>query len=543
VLRRIRVIDSSMTGLAPTTPEGLLGILSKLAGEDVRLDCLRGDRASCSERDELGACRTCIAYAQLAKLRGDWTLAKLNQALLLAEQPPVSVDFYTEFFGAVPLSDADFIDSIVQVRAYAMLATGSFRFAFKSLGVSSTRKIREILGAWAVAPSEWKAFYSERMHGTTLVEPIANEDRWFIGYLSARQLQEDFHIEGLIRRAIDGDTLDADEQRIVQGIGPLPGKGELDELRTQLDSLQSRLLASRQTAIANTLAYLAANHIDVYVATSMRERWEFEAAAELIRTVFDATRLKDELALTHFDPTLSYTVDRIDKGLIEGLMLRRARCTLYMAQEFDTLGKDSELAATLAMGRTVIAYVPAVSERILESAYAKAPLALVMKQVLTLLADGKFHLEEIPIAFAALAKLVGYTPAFDLVGGDEAAFRHDNAAVLDSFYPVLAKAHRRFLESRAATLKTAHPLALQLQLETGIANGVLVARSPQQCVELLYAALTGDLEFTIREGAFATVLEEKVSGCPFRVVTKDDALTNAFWTLYLKQEDAPRSFS
>jgi len=532
-----------MTGAAPTTPDGLLGVLSKLVGETVRLDCLRGDRASCSRQDELGPCRTCTAYSQLGRLHGEWTLAKLNQALLLSEQPPVSVDFYMEFFGDKPLSDADFIDAIIQVRAYAMLATGSIRFAFKSLGASSKQRIREILKSWVVAPSEWKAFYAERMHGTTLVEAIPDQDRWFIGYLSARQLQDDFHIENIIRRSIDGEPLSPDEQRVAQSIGPLPEKSALNNLRAELDALQRRLLASRQTALANTLAYLAANHIDVYVATSMRERWEFEAAAELIRTVFEDVRFKDELSLTHFDPTLSYTVDRIDKGLIEGLMLRRARCTLYMAQEFDTLGKDSELAATLAMGRTVIAYVPMVTEQALESTYAQAPLALLMKQVLTLLADGRFQLEEIPIAFGALGKLVGYTPTFDLVGGDEAAFRSDNAAVLDPFYPVLAKAYRRFLESRAATLKAAHPLALQLQLETGIANGVLVARSPQQCIELIYAALTGDLEFTIRELAFATVLEEKISGCPFRVVTKDEALTNAFWTLYLRTEDLPRSLS
>jgi hypothetical protein len=525
------------------TPDGLLAVVGKLVGEMVTLNCLRGDRASCDRQDELGACRTCIAYGLLGRLRGDWTLAKLNQALLLAEQPPVSVDFYAEFFGDRPLSDAEFIEAIVQFRAYAMLSTGSFRFAFKSLGASSKLQIREILGAWVVEPSEWKAFYAGRMHGTTLVEPIPEEDRWFIGYLSARQLQEDFHIEDLIRRSIDGATLNSDEQQIVQSIGTLPDKGALDELRAELDALQRRLLASRQIAIANTLAYLAANHIDVYVATSMRERWEFEAAAELIRTVFEDARLKDELSVTHFDPTLSYTVDRIDKGLIEGLMLRRARCTLYMAQEFDTLGKDSELAATLAMGRTVIAYVPMLTEDALESTYAKAPLALLMKQVLTLLADGKFQLEEIPIAFEALSKLVGYTPTFDLVGGDEAAFRRDNAAVFGRFHPVLAKAHRRFLESRAGTLKTAHPLALQLQLETGIANGVLVARSPLQCIDLVYRALTGDLEFTIRELVFATVLEEKISGCPFRVVTKDEALTNAFWTLYLRPEQMPESLN
>ena len=39
-------------------------------------------------------------------------------------------------------------------------------------------------------------------------------------------------------------------------------------------------------------------------------------------------------------------------------MLRRATCTIYLAQENDTLGKDSELASTLAQGKPVIAFIP-----------------------------------------------------------------------------------------------------------------------------------------------------------------------------------------
>jgi hypothetical protein len=43
-------------------------------------------------------------------------------------------------------------------------------------------------------------------------------------------------------------------------------------------------------------------------------------------------------------------------------MLRRASCTIYLAQESDTLGKDSELASTLAQGKPVVAYIPDVTE-------------------------------------------------------------------------------------------------------------------------------------------------------------------------------------
>jgi len=39
-------------------------------------------------------------------------------------------------------------------------------------------------------------------------------------------------------------------------------------------------------------------------------------------------------------------------------MLKRARCTVYSVQDTDTLGKDSELASTLAQGKPVIAFIP-----------------------------------------------------------------------------------------------------------------------------------------------------------------------------------------
>src|ERR1022692_1131906 len=53
---------------------------------------------------------------------------------------------------------------------------------------------------------------------------------------------------------------------------------------------------------------------------------------------------------------------QINKGLVEALMLKRARCTVYMVQESDTMGKDSELASTLAQGKPVIAYVPQITD-------------------------------------------------------------------------------------------------------------------------------------------------------------------------------------
>src|SRR5262249_56774534 len=99
----------------------------------------------------------------------------------------------------------------------------------------------------------------------------------------------------------------------------------------------------------------------VYFATSMRKAWEFADLYDFISGLMTRPAIH-ELKVRYFDPTQSYTGNRVDKGLVESLMLKRAKCTVYSVQDTDTLGKDSELAATLAQGKPVIAYVPSKTE-------------------------------------------------------------------------------------------------------------------------------------------------------------------------------------
>src|SRR5437899_9296486 len=97
----------------------------------------------------------------------------------------------------------------------------------------------------------------------------------------------------------------------------------------------------------------------------MRAANEYEEISKFCDAVFVHPRLK-KLKLRWFDPTQAYCKDRIDKGLAEALMLKRAKCTLYLVQETDTIGKDSELASTLAQGKPVIAYVPTADRAFIE---------------------------------------------------------------------------------------------------------------------------------------------------------------------------------
>jgi hypothetical protein len=72
---------------------------------------------------------------------------------------------------------------------------------------------------------------------------------------------------------------------------------------------------------------------------------------------------------------------------------------------------------------------------------------------------------------------------------------------------------------------------MQVDLNSGTANGVLVARSSSQCAKLLYGLMTNQLDFEIipePENADFTILREAVSRSPFRVVTHNERLTNSF---------------
>ena len=93
--------------------------------------------------------------------------------------------------------------------------------------------------------------------------------------------------------------------------------------------------------------------LDVYIATSMRNRQDFRDMAEKTDKIFDAEQLK-ELSLRYFDPTLSAASGHEDKGLIECLMVKCAKVLVYCAGEKESYGKDAEAAMALSLGKFVI---------------------------------------------------------------------------------------------------------------------------------------------------------------------------------------------
>lgn len=120
-----------------------------------------------------------------------------------------------------------------------------------------------------------------------------------------------------------------------------------DQIGPKVETDLERMAATQAIAQQNLAHYLSADYLDLYVATSMRSDADFVSVNRFVTALFkhDAVRV---LKLRYFNPTQSWIDDRVAKGLVEALMLKRASLTIYMAQKEDTFGKDSE--ASVALG-------------------------------------------------------------------------------------------------------------------------------------------------------------------------------------------------
>ncbi|HEX3130721.1 MAG TPA: hypothetical protein VH394_25520 [Thermoanaerobaculia bacterium] len=369
-------------------------------------------------------------------------------------------------------------------RKLALLHFGNVKFAFKNLSQSP-----EMLQYyWLETQPRDEAELISRHDPVQPLIPIPGGDTFYLGYIVQRDLK-----------------------------GRL-AKDPKDPVALAGERKQAAVVSA---GIRNHVAYLASDHLDVYIATSMREPHEYLLVNRLTGAIFDHPRLR-ELKLRWFDPTQAYCHDRIDKGLSEALMLRRAKCTVYFVQETDTLGKDSELASTLAQGKPVIAFVPQADKayaidllgRLQEIYPEKTKRELILEQ-LRVFDPGAAWNDSTVREWLSTPKRFGV---------DEAMGR-------------LTKAIREHYDKRARMLREDHPLGIQVNLETGVANGVLVARSVEECSELIRRVLTRTLEFELEVKWLSDMkyvfLRETVSGSIFRVMSGDPMLTNAFWNFYL----------
>lgn len=493
--------------------------------------------------------------------------SQLNELLLLVNKDRMERACFDYFFRP-PCAVGTLEAGVLNFQKAAMLRFGNFIYAYRVLcRADSVSMIEKELAEWAIPTTELSKRFAERSPKLVDITLIPQVDTSLVGYISAAEVvAEQERCRFLHKHLPQPADLPESDWPLVEG-AILAAAGEperpaltgllacyrkrhpgatvaqfaehLAGISPFLEENVSRLEKVRETATRNQDIYLTWDHMDVYFATSMRKRWEFEDLFDFVNGLMNEPALQG-LNLRHFDPTQAFTKDRVDKGLVESLMLKRAKCTVYSVQDTDTLGKDSELAATLAQGKPVIAYVPEINvEARAAQLEAEDPTTVQDRLRFVLYADDLFAQSVSPddVAFVR-----GFHEIDEFERnriwrtvpdpGAVSAFRTKHVETFSRLCRIVAAAEARIYNRRARTLKVSHPLGIQVNLATGVANGVLVVRTIPQCADVLRRVVTNALEFELRETDSMWYLEERRSGCVYRVVSKDPKLTNCFWNFY-----------
>lgn len=427
--------------------------------------------------------------------------SQLNEVLLLHGFDRITKEFFqylvdqtTEYKPKSRITSIDQLEKgINEFRKISILWWGNIKKGFKTFARDSSEYFLFVLNSIkAIEPDTFKF----RHKPIILIKEILPRDSYLLGHIVKKELD---------------------------------AKQKTDPENPELIALLAKREKVVGIGIQNLKSYLASDHLDVYVATSMRHKHEYVFVSKTIKKIFNNHHVQD-LNLRYFDPTQAYCESRIDKGLSEGLMLKRAKCTVYLAQESDTLGKDSELASTLAQGKAVIAFVPEVSKEYVHNLISE------------LMENYPDQDEETII----LNQLEVFKPSLAW-GRDIDSIKvklwieSPKARNLTEMRDFLISTIESHYDKRASTLRHDHPLGLQVNLDTGVATGVLVVRSVEDCAKLIKAIVLKRIIFNLQRGTEAhnekdIYLTESISGCIFRVTSGDKFLTNAFWNFYLESD-------
>lgn len=425
--------------------------------------------------------------------------------------PPISKEFFDRYFSTTVTSIMQFKDGLDKFIIEALWHFGDLERAY--IALSDIEGIEEYFSEHSFHVGELK----ERLPWT-LVEQIEPGERGFLGYVSGQRPKQQQDLLGFAELVVEElednkkeyENLSSKDisEKILNKLSKVKPeiKNKIEEFRklseiknldlfsskdlentkaalisfkTQIDETILKIERLKEVGKRNQEHYLRnIESIDVYVATSMRNDIEYLDMYNFVNDTFNDEKISS-LNLRYFDPTLCYCDSRIDKGVIECLLVRSSKVTIYCAQEGDTFGKDSELAATMAQGKPVIVYVPIPKKTDPDIA-------------------------EIADETERNNKLLKKTED---------------------------------LEKRAKTFKDFHPLGLQVGLYDGVARGVIVVRTPQECSNILYKILTNSLDVVIRYEQHGLVLREKETNSVVRVMTGWGVLAHCFWNQFNKTQN------
>lgn len=423
--------------------------------------------------------------------------SQFNEILISYDCKTTQKWFFNEFWGDKIEDLQHFKEGIDNFRKASLLLYGNVAFGYKKLNSMSKQDFSETLENLNPIPSE---SYKNRHHPIYKIDKINGDDTRFNGYLLEEEIKKKLTID--------------------------PNDHYLKQLKEKSQKIHN-------TAEYNHNAYLCSDHMDVYVATSMRKAHEFTLVSDFCNRIFSEADLLKNLNIRWFDPTQARCKDRIDKGLSEALMLKRSKCTIYLIQESDTLGKASEMASTLAQGKTVIAYVPSANsdnkDRWMNwfKTYSEKPIFKDFDQgkILKSLAE-TYCINEI------LNTENDYDKQTD-IDFRNWFFGPQDSMDIDKIVSYITDCASKVWDKRASTLIDKHPLGIQVNLDTGVANGVLVARDEDTCIKLIQRVLLNKMEFHVEDSNGYVFLREKLTNCIYRVSSNDPVLVNSFWNYYL----------
>lgn len=326
---------------------------------------------------------------------------QLNQLLAFGHEAPVSDDFFRYYWLNAPpehpyvvTTTPGFQKSWLEhsaITSLAHLKWGLYRLFtdgllwFGNVG-AAYRKLSSLTS------EELSAFFSSRRFNTTLIKergpalpltPITKDDRYLISEMACKSYGDHPESPGelknvlleafrshqgrgggaiTIRRLLEGDIVvdkyaERQQEFIFSADDVLEDKvASEEELESNYQAVAEKFFKAREAGLKNTRFYLSmVGDLDVYVATSMRNRQDFREMAATCEEIFSDERLK-ALQLRYFDPTLSAAAGHEDKGLIECLMVKCAKVLVYCAGDRESYGKDVEAAMALSLGKPVIFY-------------------------------------------------------------------------------------------------------------------------------------------------------------------------------------------
>lgn len=521
--------------------------------------------------------------------------SQFNELLLIVNKDRVTEFFFKQFFGE-SCTVREIPAGVKKFQKTAMRCFGNFIYAYHTLSkVEDSADLELHLGDYCREVKKLLSDFKNRKDTVLNITDISKENTPLLGYLSSGEIRQEHRIatdlsDKLLPQSHSWEDLlfaldtmrekvkDQKKEiavvksaiRLVEKFRktssstttPADLQRRINEHKLRIEERYNTLQETEAVGNKNTDTYLTWDHMDIYFATSMRNSWEYKDLFDFVSKLMKQPittlpeKLKDlgeelsgknltELNVRYFDPTQSYDQNRINKGLVEALMLKRAACTVYSIQDTDTLGKDSELAATLAQGKPVIAYAPRINvEEKTSELFAQSPADLKFRLQFVLYADERdLKPEETSYLLSFLPRLqefedkMLFKSAIDVSATKR--FQQDNKEELGTFCRILATSEERIYNKRADTLLNIHPLALQVHLDSGVANGVLVVRDIPKCADLLLRILTNTMEFDDPKYDPETdcwLLKEKLTESIFRVVTRNQKLTNCFWNFY-RQDD------